>query len=324
MVNENAPLVTKVEIKNFKCIHDLQLELSPLTVLIGKNDTGKTSILEAIGFFAGAYQEFIRHNPLGIKEEDYIRHGVSISQVKIEGHFSNNLRSRYKFGNNGRYQNDQLPNVRPAYKLDVEKLRQSSTVGSLNKSPLPEDGENFADAVDRVSFKTLTALQKDFTSRIPYISEFRCDSVPKTNGRKQVAFDVLGEGVVSSKLISDGALLILGYLIIANDENRPPLIMIEEPENGIHPRQLQGVMELFKSLTTGENPVQVIMTTHSPFVLDCVPPESVRVCTRDNEHGVQVHKFSEAEPIKALLDKGFTLGEAWFNFDEDKITSVSK
>jgi len=42
----------KVMIKNFKCINELLIELSPLTVFVGPNGSGKTSILEAIALFA--------------------------------------------------------------------------------------------------------------------------------------------------------------------------------------------------------------------------------------------------------------------------------
>lgn len=42
-------MITKLHIENFKCLRDVTVELQPLTVLIGKNDTGKTSFLEALG-----------------------------------------------------------------------------------------------------------------------------------------------------------------------------------------------------------------------------------------------------------------------------------
>ena len=42
----------KLEIKNFKSIKDLEIELKPLTILTGKPDTGKSNIIEAIGLFS--------------------------------------------------------------------------------------------------------------------------------------------------------------------------------------------------------------------------------------------------------------------------------
>lgn len=43
--------ISKVNIKNFRCLQDLELEVGELTVLIGANSTGKSSTLKALGWF---------------------------------------------------------------------------------------------------------------------------------------------------------------------------------------------------------------------------------------------------------------------------------
>ena len=43
--------ISKVSIKNFRCLQDLKLEIGELTVLIGANSTGKSSTLKALGWF---------------------------------------------------------------------------------------------------------------------------------------------------------------------------------------------------------------------------------------------------------------------------------
>ena len=42
--------VTKIRIRNFRGIRNLEVELGDITVLIGENNTGKTSVLDALGF----------------------------------------------------------------------------------------------------------------------------------------------------------------------------------------------------------------------------------------------------------------------------------
>ena len=42
--------IEKVHIKNFRLIEETHISLKDLTMLIGNNGTGKTSILEAIHF----------------------------------------------------------------------------------------------------------------------------------------------------------------------------------------------------------------------------------------------------------------------------------
>ena len=41
-------MLTSLHVQNFKCLRDVQLALGPFTVLIGPNDSGKSSILDAI------------------------------------------------------------------------------------------------------------------------------------------------------------------------------------------------------------------------------------------------------------------------------------
>src|SRR5262245_45666372 len=41
-------MITKLRVQNFKCLRDVTVELGPLTVLIGPNDSGKSSVLDAL------------------------------------------------------------------------------------------------------------------------------------------------------------------------------------------------------------------------------------------------------------------------------------
>ena len=43
--------ITKIEIRNFRSIRNLTLKPSPLTVLVGKNDCGKSNVLRALNLF---------------------------------------------------------------------------------------------------------------------------------------------------------------------------------------------------------------------------------------------------------------------------------
>ena len=45
-------MLTKVKIENFKSIRKLDLELAPLTILVGPNASGKSNVLEAVAILA--------------------------------------------------------------------------------------------------------------------------------------------------------------------------------------------------------------------------------------------------------------------------------
>src|SRR5437016_2179706 len=41
-------MIDEIQLENFKCLKDVTVELAPFTVLIGPNDSGKSSFLDAI------------------------------------------------------------------------------------------------------------------------------------------------------------------------------------------------------------------------------------------------------------------------------------
>jgi hypothetical protein len=48
ILSEETPMIKSFHIQNYKALRDVTLELTPIHVLIGPNDSGKTSILEAL------------------------------------------------------------------------------------------------------------------------------------------------------------------------------------------------------------------------------------------------------------------------------------
>ena len=86
---------------------------------------------------------------------------------------------------------------------------------------------------------------------------------------------------VLARFASDGTLKMLAYLLLLYDPDPPPFIGIEEPENFLHPRLLY---ELAEECRAASERTQLLVTTHSPFFLDALRPEEVRILWRD-EHG---------------------------------------
>lgn len=69
--------------------------------------------------------------------------------------------------------------------------------------------------------------------------------------------------VVSSSGLSDGTLRILALTLLSYIPNPPALLMIEEPENGIHPRAIAAVLDALGSIRK----CQVFVSSHSPVVV---------------------------------------------------------
>jgi predicted ATPase len=85
---------------------------------------------------------------------------------------------------------------------------------------------------------------------------------------------------------------------------------VEEPENGIHPKRLQDVLGILRDLIKEQTTSQVILTTHSPYVLDLFEPQEVSLCRMTADGSVSVHRLSESQTVQEQLDI-FTLGEIW-------------
>ena len=84
----------------------------------------------------------------------------------------------------------------------------------------------------------------------------------------------IGGYSVPAHYLLGGTLLALTLLTIAYLPDSPALLGLEEPGRGIHPRLLRDVQDAIHRLSfpeiSGEQrqPVQVIMTTHSPYMLE--------------------------------------------------------
>ena len=96
--------------------------------------------------------------------------------------------------------------------------------------------------------------------------------------------------------LSDGTLRYLCLLAILCDPSPPLLIVIEEPELGLHPDILPKLADL---LIATSNRTQVIVTTYSDILVDCMTerPETIVVC--EKHHGQTVMRRLAAEELKA-------------------------
>ncbi len=134
-------------------------------------------------------------------------------------------------------------------------------------------------------------------------------------------FDVIPEGgqlqlyvsegahSTPARRLSDGTLRFMCLLAILLDPSPPPVIVIEEPELGLHPDTLPVIRDL---LLEASQRTQLIVTTHSTTLVDSFTehPEAILVCDKV-EGATQIERLN-AEQVKAWLANG-SLGQLWMS-----------
>lgn len=160
--------------------------------------------------------------------------------------------------------------------LNSQVIRQPSPPGlglrfQTNGSNLPwviaelrRDPQRFSDWLDHVR----TALED--------IADI--DTVEREDDRHRYLVIKYANGAaVPSWLASDGTLRLLALTIPAYLKDLTGVFLIEEPENGIHPRAIETVIQSLASIYDG----QVLIATHSPVALNMLEPEQVLCFAKD-------------------------------------------
>ncbi len=123
------------------------------------------------------------------------------------------------------------------------------------------------------------------------------------------------QATFNARQVSDGLLRLMVIASIPEWPHVPSVILLDEIENGLHPRLIGGVAGLLAELS---ETTQVVTTTHSPITLNYVPPESVRLVTRGQAGTVVVTKLTETRGYPALREH-FEPGELWYNVGEERL-----
>jgi predicted ATPase len=175
---------------------------------------------------------------------------------------------------------------------------------------LSRSGDNLPNVIQFLKERhpsQLDEILETLRTRVP-----RLESVNVTvleDGRLLLRFkDGPFEQPVLSRYVSDGTLKMLAYLALLNDPERPPMIGIEEPENFLHPRLLEGLAEECRATSAA---TQLMVTTHSPSFVNGLRPAEVRVLYRDKEGFTHASKTSDMPGIQAFIDEGALLGDLW-------------
>jgi predicted ATPase len=175
---------------------------------------------------------------------------------------------------------------------------------------LSRTGDNLANVIQYLAEQYPSILERIFEtlrSRVPHVEKVIPEPMPDGRLLLQIK-DAPFDNPVLARFASDGTLKMLAYLVLLYDPAPPSFIGIEEPENFLHPRLLP---ELAEECRAASDRGQLLITTHSPFFVNSLQPEEVRILYRDDNGYTQTIRAKDIHGIPEFMAAGASLGHLW-------------
>jgi predicted ATPase len=328
-------LITEIEVKNFKTLRDVKIPLAPgITVMVGANNSGKSNALAVLKLLRestrqtdpalavealGGFASLLSRNAAG----SVIEVTVTAEMAGVRAHYKLKL-PHPAFGDKAErvveptddlvkhFQLFRSLSGTTVHDLSVAALRAPALV--QQGATLGPDGRDIAAVLDN-----LAGENPSLRDRIDEMVQGSAREVKRivTRSGAEPGTKVLGveerDGrVYGADDMSDGLLLFIGLAVAAQLKGQAGILAIEEPERGIHPRRLRDLIDSLLRLT--QSGIQVVLTTHSPTLLDEFrdTPESVLIFDRDDA-GTHVTRLSDRKDWTEELQKGLPLGDLWYS-----------
>lgn len=388
-------MIKRIHIQNFKALRDVTVDLTPIHALIGPNDAGKTSILQAL--YAICYSADHRIEVIfpGLWDgRDLVWNGSADREVEISvdvGLDGEDIRYsiQCRFPSTGtdmRLLSESVSRNGAATQLPLQD-RRYSLLCRLEESEPPKWPAAISKAVVRDLRDSLRGvhwhrwdprflalpnaldtrwryrleptgfglvrclddilgydrslfaeLEQRFTQMFPefrgivlqpqkgYLSnDIPTIGLPRLEERdgKGLAFHLVkGGDPLPASQVSDGVLLVLAYLTILHLPEPPRLLLVEEPENGIHPERLEKIISVLREVIDRKKHTQIVMTTHSPYMVDLLRPEEVTLCFKGRDGAVNTRRLCDIPRVQQQLDL-FRLGEIWTGEGDEALAGES-
>ena len=317
-----------ITVEGFRSIARLaKLRLGPVNLLIGANGAGKSNLIDVFAL--------LRASRLGRVDKYVARSGGANRNLHLGSKVTKQIRIEFSFGcGDERHQatfeqtdNDKLlhsessgsPTVRE--RMDRWRVYHFHDTGSGapihqtsdlddNRS-LRENAGNLAAFLYRLKKKeaaTYNRIRLTFRVVAPFFDDFVLE--PRALDERTIRLEwrhCVSDAHFDSSTLSDGSLrfLALATLLLQPAHLRPSVIVVDEPELGLHPHAIAMLCSLIRSVSVE---TQVILTTQSPLVVDQFDPQDVVVV--DRVDGKSVFERLSADRLEAWL-KEYSLGDLW-------------
>ncbi len=326
-------MIAAVHFKNFKALRSAAVQLGPFNLFIGPNGSGKTSLIQALlrlrtlsglpvthahdlqgqqpdgprieFHFAPPFQNV--RVTLGCNSDELVCNLLVVDHppgIAGEGEWAE---LRTKLQGIRAYLFDHYAMAVPCKRSEGAEL--TSNAGNL-AAVLAMRREQAPAAWQ--------ALVEDFCRILPEFAGL--DFRDAGDGRVELAARLDGvDAKVAADSLSQGTLYLLATLALAHAPSPPTVVCLEEADRGVHPRMLREVRDALYRLSYPQDAgmeraaVQVITTTHSPYLLDLFKdyPEEVVLASKSG-NAATFMRLSERTDLLDLLKEAH-LGDLWYS-----------
>jgi len=306
MAPVNSPFVEWVRVENYRCIKSVDLHLTRLHALIGPNDSGKSSLLRAI---LGGTCKFWIPGVGGIS------HHVSMPWNQ----------QPYPSWDGTRQAPDApiqtILNTatagRALLRLDPDAMRAPAGLITQGESLWfsHEKGTGLPALYDALLSRDIGAFSKindRFVSLFPTVGALRLHNASPS--QKQLGLTLLDGTIVGPAEMSEGMLYWLAFAVIEHLA-RYAIVLIEEPENGLHPARIAEVMRVLREVSQR---TQIVIATHSPLVINELRPDEVTIVTRSRAEGTICTPIRDTKNFETR-SKTYALGELWVSYADGNL-----
>jgi len=360
-------MLERLTLRNFKAHRETVVGLRPLTVLVGPNGSGKTSVLDALHYLGQLYAKSGEDLFRGPRDpEALVRRvgGAASFSLLAEGKSGGTVRSLFvdasaenepSFTQDGEeYEakrwyfprtitaegkvidlasgprslaqegyGDHWPELRNCVLLRLDARRVAASSPGDPFARVGFDGAGVATVLANLKLTDEARFDRivsDVARVVPQVERVRSVPASVRDGASSVAgfrlvFDVRGGTDVPATSMSEGTLVVVALMTILNGPRAPRMVLLDDVDEALHPSAQARLMHILADVTTGDEPVQVVATSHSPYVLDCVEPEAVQVFALRQDGTVAVRCLAE-HPDAERYRGALSAGQLWTLDDE--------
>jgi len=188
-------------------------------------------------------------------------------------------------------------------------LRQQSSVNDNRK--LKEDGENIASYLYKIQEKepfNFKLIESTIASVFPNFLRFNLEALELNKGVIELSWSDsrFPDEYMNASHFSDGTLRFIALSTLLLQKRTPPIIIIDEPELGLHPFAIQKLAAMLRN--AAEKGSQIVIATQSVDLLNYFNADEIMTVDYDKEQ--TIFKRLDPKDLTAWLGD-YSLGDLW-------------